>query len=161
MLAGGDGPRAGRSPEVESAMPSREEGHLIVAAIRLLQHREGRSPRPEELAELLEWPAAALRVHLVALQKEGVVALVESAFDTHVEIRDHLRLEELATAAEATDLETELANFDRRKQEETERMGRLFSEGEPARRQAERLQKMDKELQDFRKRKPRDPFAKE
>ncbi len=143
------------------AMPSREEGHLIVAAIRLLQYRENRSPRPEELAELLDWPAAALRVHLVALQKQGVVALVDSAFDTHVEIRDHLKLEELKPAAEASDLETELADFGRRKQEETERMGRLFSEGEPARRQAERHKRMEQELQDFHKRKPRDPFAKD
>jgi hypothetical protein len=142
-------------------MPSREEGHLIVAAIRLLQYRESRSPRPEEVAELLDWPAAALRVHLVALQKDGVVALVDSAFDTHVEIRDHLKLEELEPAAEASDLEAELADFGRRKQEESERMGRLFSEGEPARRQAERLKKMEKELHDFHKRKPRDPFAKD
>jgi hypothetical protein len=142
-------------------MPSREEGHLIVAAIRLLQYRESRSPRPEEVAELLDWPDAALRVHLVALQKEGVVALVDSAFDTHVEIRDHLKLEELKPAAEASDLEAELADFGRRKQEESERMGRLFSEGEPARRQAERHKKMEKELQDFHKRKPRDPFAKD
>ena len=140
-------------------MPSREEGHLIVAAVRVLQHGLGRSPRPEEVAELLEMPPASLRVHLAALEESGAVAMVESAFDVHVEIRDHLRLEELTPAAESSDLQSDLADFDRRKQEESERMARLFADGEPERRQAEKLRKMDQELADFRKRKPRDPFA--
>jgi hypothetical protein len=137
----------------------RKQGHLVVAAVRVLSHQLERSPRPEEMADLLHLPAALLRVHLAELQELGIVALVESAFDTHVEVLDHLRLEELPPDRDAADLEADLADFDRRKLEEAERMDRLFSEGERERRQQQKLRKMEEELRGFHQRKkPRSPF---
>ncbi|MFH1845226.1 MAG: hypothetical protein ABIF77_18725 [bacterium] len=141
------------------AKPTRQEGHLIVAAIRLLDYRLERSPRPEEVAEFLDKPAAALRVHLVELQDLGIVTLVESAFDTQVKIRDHLLLEELEADAAETNLSADLADFDRRKQAEAERMAQLFQDGDHERLQAERLRKMDDELGEFKRKKPPNPFG--
>ncbi len=141
------------------AEPLQKDAHLIVAAIRVLSHREGRAPRPDEVAELLGLPPAVLRISLAALQDLGIVALVESAFDNHVEIRDHLRIEELAAETAEGDLSEDLADFDRRKQEEAEKMSRLFSEGDHERQKADRLRKMDDELQDFRQQKPPNPFG--
>jgi hypothetical protein len=139
--------------------PTRQAGHLIVAAIRVLSHREERLPRPEEIAQLLEMPPAALRVDLAALHDLGIVAIVESAFDTQVEIRDYRLLEELAPEEQDGDLSADLAAFDQRKQEEADRMDRLFGEGDHERKQAERLRKMDSDLQEFRQRKPPNPFG--
>jgi len=137
--------------------PNRDEGHLLVAAIRVLGHREGRAPTPEELAELLDLPGAAVRLQLAALQDLGAVVLVESAFAVHAEVRDHTRLEELAPPEES-DISADLADFDRRKQEEAERMAHLFDEKDHERRRAERHDAMDRDLKDFRKRKPHNPF---
>ena len=39
-------------------VPTREQGHLIVAGVRLLRHRQGRPPLLEEMAELIEMPMA-------------------------------------------------------------------------------------------------------
>jgi hypothetical protein len=138
--------------------PTWQEGHLVVAAIRVLSHLRGRAPRPEEIAEQLELPAAIVGVWLQELAALHVVAIVESAFDVHVEIRDHLRLEELEHHEQAGDLSADLADFDRRKQEESERMEKLFQDGDHQKRQAERLRKMGDELRDFQRRKPRNPF---
>ena len=138
---------------------TREEGHLLVAAIRVLGHREERAPKPEEIARLLGMPPELARLQLTALAEAGVVALVESAFDTHVEIRDHRRLEELAESVQSRALEADLAEFGRRKEEEADRMSRLFASGDHERRQEERLRKMEDELRDFRKKKPRSPFG--
>lgn len=138
---------------------SRRQGHLVVAAVRVLAHLHERSPRPEEVADLLRMPAALLRVRLAELQEAGVLALVESAFDTHVEVREHLRLEELPADDEPDDLTADLADFDRRKEEEARRMEQLFADGEPRRRQQEKMRRMEEELRGFREqRKPRNPF---
>ena len=57
------------------------------------------------------------RLHAAGLQDLGAVTLVESAFETHLEIRDHLAIEDLGEADDAA-LAGDLADFDLRKQEE-------------------------------------------
>jgi len=145
---------------------TQQEAHLIVAAIRILVHREGSAPRPDAIAEFLGIPPARLRILLASLQELGIIALVDSAFDTHVENRNHLAIEDLATTGRGDELREDLADFDRRKQAEAEKMAQLFSDGEHDRKQAERLNKMDAELRDFgKKKKPpraagkKDPFS--
>ena len=96
---------------------------------------------------------------MAALAESDVISIVESAFDTHLEIRDHLRLEALEVSAQARALDEDLADFDRRQLEQAQKMSRLFDEGDHERRQAERIRKMEEELRDFRQRKPRNPFG--
>ena len=138
--------------------PTRDEGHLLVAGIRVLTHTGERPPTPEQLADLLELPDSSVRLQLAQLADLGAVALVRSAFATHAEVRDHLRLEELpaeAGPAIAEDLEA----FDRRKQEEKSRMAHLFDSGEAERQQQDKLKRMDRDLDSFRKKKPANPFG--
>jgi hypothetical protein len=135
----------------------RRDAHLVLAAIRVLSHRLGRSPRPDEAAELLELPEASVRLRAVALQDLGAVTLVESAFETHLEIRDHLKVEELPEES-AEDLAGDLADFDRRKQEEAEKMARLFEDGTFADEKRRKLDQMDEDFRSLPK-KPRNPFG--
>lgn len=136
----------------------RQDAHLLLAAIRVQAHLLERSPTPAELAELLDRSETEIRLQLVFLQELGAVDLVESAFATHAEIRDHLLVEDL-TATEGPALSEDLKDFDRRKQEEAERMAHLFDSGEHERQHQEKLGKMDDELKDFRRRKPVNPFG--
>jgi hypothetical protein len=138
---------------------TQQEAHLVVAAIRVLRHLHERAPRPEEVAEFLKVPPAILRMQLAALTEADIVQTVTSAFDNQVEVKDHLAIEKLEVASREGDLTDDLADFDRRKQEEAAKMERLFAEGEHRKKQADRLGKMDKELQDFSKKKPRNPFG--
>lgn len=135
----------------------RQTGHLVLAAIRVLGHRLQRSPRPGEVAELLEWPEATLRLHAVQLQDLGAVMLVDSAFETHLEIRDHRLVDDLGEERQEG-LADDLADFDRRKQEEAERMARLFSDGTF---QDERRRKHDRMGEELRAlpEKPKNPFG--
>jgi len=136
----------------------RNDAHLLIAAVRVLAHREGRSPRPDEVAELLGLPEAAIRLQTAALQEIGAVTLVESAFEQHLEIRDHLAVEELA-AGSGPELSADLADFDRRKQEEAEKMARLFDDGTFRDHHEQKLRKMDEDLRAFHRKKPENPFG--
>jgi len=137
---------------------TRHKAHLVMAAIRVISHREERPPRPAEVAELLDASEASVRLDLAILQDLGAVALITSAYADHVEIRDYLKVEELPEEV-ADDIKADLADFDRRKQEEAEKMANLFAEKDHEKKQAERIDKMNQELSDFKKRKPINPFG--
>ena len=121
---------------------TREDGHLVVAAIRVLAHRDGTPPALDAVAELLGMPPEALRVKLIELQRRGIVAQVESAYALHLEVRDHLALEDLEPEAQTTAIDDALDDFDRRKRDEADRMAHLFDAGEFERRRRDRLRRM-------------------
>ena len=137
---------------------TKREAHLIVAGIRVLEHRDGRSPTPEVLAELLNLSPSAVRLQLGYLEDRGVVALVQSAYETHAEIRDHLAIEDFGDV-DGPEITEDLRDFDRRKQAEAEKMSRLFDSGEHEKQHREKLERMDEDLAGFRKRKPKNPFG--
>lgn len=136
----------------------RAEAHLLLAGVRVLAHRLGRGPTPEELAELLEASESQVRLQAAALEELGAVALVNSAFETHLEIRDHMAVEQL-DENEGPAIGDDLKAFDERKREEAEKMAHLFDTGEHEKQRQDQLKRMDEDLRDFRRRKPRNPFG--
>lgn len=137
---------------------TRYEAHLLLAGIRILSHRNRIAPTPEDLAELLEKPAALVRLQLDALKELGAVALVGSAYHTHAEIKDHLAVEQLEDE-EGPEIGEELRAFDERKRAEAEKMANLFESGESDQRRRDKYDQMGEELKNFRKNRPRNPFG--
>ncbi len=140
------------------ALPTRTEAHLIVAAIRVLENRLKKLPVPVEIADLLEMSESAVRLQLNHLSDLGIVVVVESAFETHVEIKQYLLIEELA-AETGPEIADDLAAFDLKQEEEAQKMANLFDSGEHEQKRQDRMDKMDEELQSFKGRKPRNPFG--
>lgn len=136
----------------------RADAHLLLAGVRVLAHRLGRGPTPEELAELLGPAESQVRLQAAALQDLGAVALVSSAYETHLEIRDHLAIEQLEDG-EGPAIGDDLRAFDERKREEAEKLAHLFDSGEHEKLRQDQLRQMDEDLRDFRRRKPRNPFG--
>ncbi len=137
---------------------TKQQAHLMVAAVRVAAHLHERSPKPSEIAGLLKVSESTVRLELITLQDLGIVVLVTSAYDDHVEIRDYSKLEELPDEV-ADSMTEDLADFDRRKQEEAEMMANLFAEKDHEKKHSERIDKMDQELSDFKNRKPINPFG--
>ncbi len=137
---------------------TRNEAQLLVAGIRVFHHLNGRSPTPEELADLVQLPASSVRLQLAFLDDRGVVALVKSAFDTHAEVRDYLAIEELPEEG-GPEISEDLKDFDRRKLEEAEKMSQLFDSGDHQQQQQEKMDRMGQDLKDFKKKKPINPFG--
>ena len=137
---------------------TRNEAHLMVAAIRVLDHQEQRPPTPLEIADLLERSESAVRLDLNTLADLGIVLLVESAYEYHVEVKNYLLVEELDLEA-GPQISDDLAAFDREKEEEAERMANLFESGEHDKIRRDKHDRMDQELNDFKKKKPINPFG--
>jgi hypothetical protein len=134
----------------------RREAHLLMAAIRVLAHKLQRPPRPSEVADLLEWPQARVRLCAVRLQELGAVGHVQSAYEVHLEIRDHLLVENLPEEHKEA-LADDLAEFERRKQAEAQKMAQLFDDGTFDRQRQDKLERMEQGLRQKTARKP-NPF---
>jgi hypothetical protein len=134
---------------------SREDGHLIVAAVRVLDHRLGHPPTVEEIAELLDRAREWTGVIVSGLEAHGVVATVKSAFTHRVEIRDYRVLETLDPAAEQPTLGREMEAFHEKRTAEEEALGDLFGGGRSRRKRDERMDDLSDRLKGFRSRSPK------
>ena len=140
-------------------VPSQPQAHLVVAAVRVLAHKHGRPPSVEEIAELLGL-SKELGGHLVrALEARGIVQIIKSPFDLRVELRDHLKIEELPLEDTGPGLKDEVEEFHKRFKKKQEQLQNLFDSGALEERKKQRLAGLDEELKSF-KRRP-NPFGDE
>ena len=138
--------------------PTRDRARLLLSAVRVLAFREQAPPTPEEVAALLGLPPEGVRLETARLTELGILRAVRSAYALHLEVGDEAALAELPEEENAPAMDDALAEFRRRKEEEAQRMERLFQDGEGERRRRERLRGMDEALEGFRKKKPRNPI---
>ena len=85
--------------------------HLFVAAVRLLDHRDGAPPPVESVCELLNYSNEKGSYLLKRLKELGIVETVESGFNDRIVVANHLAIEDLPRDAEESRLEQELKKF--------------------------------------------------
>jgi hypothetical protein len=149
--------------------PGYEESHLIVAAVRVLGHRDGRSPTPDEVADLLAFSREKTYVLVHELRGLGVLRALETPFEIRLDVADPAPLEGLPRGGSGPSIAGELDEFHLREREKKQEMERMFRGGEADRRRKERVSKLEKEFEQFRPRrgaigglfKPADPDAEE
>jgi hypothetical protein len=137
--------------------PSYEDGHLVVAAVRVLTHRAEKPPTPEQIADLLGLAADFARALVVTLGDEGILKVIENPFEIRVEIGDHTRLEDLPREADGPTMTDELDTFIQKKQEEYEATEKMLSMDEIEKKRRDKMSKMEKEMRKMKDRGP-SPF---
>lgn len=142
-----------------SHTPPRSQGHLLVAAVRVLAHKTGRPPSVEEAAELLGW-SRELTGHLSRLlEAQGILQALTSPFDVRLEVADYLALEKLPVEDNGPALRDEVEAFHEQFKKKQEELQNLFDAGELEKRKKERLEGMESELRDFKAPKRFNPFG--
>jgi hypothetical protein len=87
------------------------EGHLFVAAIRVLEHRHGAPPDLHQIAELVQFSTEQTGLISRRLRDAGIIEQVAGAFGDRWGIADHLKLEGLPKDLEVTQLDNALKKF--------------------------------------------------
>lgn len=88
------------------------EGHLVVAAIRVLEHRIGSPPAMDQISELLRYSSEQTAYIIRRLGEEGIIRQVEGAFGGRWTVSEYLKLEELPQDfTEPTQLDHALQKF--------------------------------------------------
>lgn len=90
---------------------SYSEGHLFVAAMRVLEHQHGAPPSLEQIAALLRLSNEQVGLIARRMHAAGIVAPVEKAFADRWTVADHLKLEDLPREVEASQLDSALQKF--------------------------------------------------
>jgi hypothetical protein len=131
--------------------PSYEDGHLVTAATRVLMHKIGKPPTPEQIADLLGQPPDFIRTLVVSLGDEGILKLVENPFEIRVEIGDYARLEDLPREADGPTISDELDSFIQKKRGEYEATEKMLSMDEIEKKQKEKMSKLEKEMKKMKR----------
>ncbi len=132
-------------------IPTKDRGHLIVAAIRVLAHRNGAPPEPQQIAELLEWSEEDTRVTLRALADLGILKLIETPFELRSEVADYSRLEDLPESEDEKALEKAVEAFKKKSRAKKEALERMFSTGEKDKKKKKELEDLERRFREFRK----------
>jgi len=137
---------------------TREEGQLIVSAVIVLSHINNSPPSEPAVAELLNIPNEVVGLKVSAMVEYGIMLRVESAFENHLEVVDFNKLDELSPDESVADIKEDLAEFEKRKKAEADKMSNLFDENDHERKKAERIKKMEESFFNIDNKKPDNPF---
>jgi hypothetical protein len=147
----GDSRYPGRGRIAVETIVTHEVGHAHVAAVRVLKYRLGRSPTLEEVAEVLGSQVEITNHRLRALERLGIVAIVENPFESHVSVADYAALEKLPTEVDEGVLAEEVEGFRRRQDEKAAEMMRVFEEGDEEKAKKEKHEQIEEDLRRYKK----------
>jgi hypothetical protein len=117
------------------------DAQLVVAAIRIGEHRHSTPPSLEEICDTLAFSIEKGNFVLRKLKEMEIIGVVKGSYGDRFFIRDHLKLEDIPRRQEANRFEEELKKFKNTqkalsqkvesiKAEQTQKKKDLFSEME-------------------------------
>lgn len=131
-------------------VPSHDEGHLIVAGIRVMAHREGRPPLLDDVAAEIGMPADVVRVLVLEMEKLGIVRQLTAAFETRLAVDDHVKLEELPREGAGARLNSEVEEFRRAFKEKQNDLKDTFGSGAFRKKTEDKMSRLEEELKKYK-----------
>jgi hypothetical protein len=134
-------------------IPSRAQGHLIVAAIRVLSHQRKRPPTAEEIAEVLGL-SREIALHILrGLEARGIVRPIETPFEVRFDVEDHAAIDALPIDASGPDLGREIEDFHKKTEDRQKKIEKMMRDADPDRAAREKAAKIEEDFRRFRGRK--------
>jgi len=85
--------------------------HLVVAAIRIFTHKNSKHPSLNEICKTLSFSLEQGNLICKKLKDLEIIDVVEGAFENHLFIKDHLKIEEIPRDKKEDKLEDALKKF--------------------------------------------------
>ncbi len=85
--------------------------HLVVAGIRIFTHKNSKHPSMNEICKTLSFSLEQGNLICKKLKDLGIIDVVEGAFENHLFIKDHLKIEEIPRGKKDDRLEDALKKF--------------------------------------------------
>ena len=96
--------------------------HLIVSAIRILEHQTSTSPSSEDVCRLLSFSLEHGHFLFKKLQELNIIDIVEGAYGNRLIVKNHLKIEEIPRGTQESKLEEELKKFQDTKKDYAEKI---------------------------------------
>ena len=85
--------------------------HLVIAAIRIFSHKNSKHPSMNEICKTLSFSLEQGNLICKKLKDLGIIDVVEGAFENHLFIKNHLKIEEIPRDKKEDRLEDALKKF--------------------------------------------------
>jgi hypothetical protein len=99
-----------------------DEAHLVVAAIRVLEHQKGSPPSIDDVCRMLTFSLEQGNLVCRKLEELEIVEVVEGAYGIRLFIRNHLKLEDIPREAKEDRFDEALKKFQTSKKAFTQKM---------------------------------------
>lgn len=113
-----------------------EEAQIILAGVRLFQHRENRLPSLQELAEFTLFSTETTHHLCNRLEKLGALERIRGAFDERICLKDPLQAESLREAPDSPDIAEDVKQWKEDRESKLKEVEERFS-GDAARKERE------------------------
>jgi hypothetical protein len=87
------------------------QAHLMVAAIRVFEHINGRPPTIEDLCQTINFSIEKGNFICRKLEELEIIEAVEGSYGTRLFVRHHLKIEDIPRGESASNFEDELKKF--------------------------------------------------
>jgi hypothetical protein len=142
----------------EKAISPYDQGHIIVAAVRLFMHREEKMPTAPDIAHLTGFPMD-LTLHLTnKLLDLGILKSVKGAFEDRYHVGDHLKIEDLPRALDEEAMGKEVEKFKVERLEKKKKIEEMFLGKEIDQKKKDRMKSIEEQLKDPAARKRPNPL---
>lgn len=113
-----------------------EEAQILLAGIRLFQHREDRLPSLKELAEFIQFSTESVHHLCNRLEKVGALERIRGAFDDRICLKDPLEAEALRQVQDSPDIGEDVKKWREQREDKLKEVEERFS-GDAARQEKE------------------------
>ena len=113
-----------------------EEAQILLAGLRLFQHREERLPSLNELAEFTHFSVESVHHLCNRLEKIGALERIRGAFDDRICLKDPLQAESLREAPDSPDIGEDVKEWKEQRANRLREVEERFS-GDGARKEKE------------------------
>jgi hypothetical protein len=96
--------------------------HLIVSAIRILEHQTSTSPSIEDVCRILSFSLEHGHFLFKKLQGLDIIDIVEGAYGNRLFVKNYLKIEEIPRGTQESKLEKELKKFQDTKKDYSEKI---------------------------------------
>jgi len=90
---------------------------MVVAALRLWVHQEGRQPTVEDLSEATRFSLEATQYICKRLEEVGAVTITKGAFENRINLKDHLMIEKISTLEEGPSVDEQFKKIETERRE--------------------------------------------
>ncbi len=106
------------------------DAHLVVAAIKILEHRNSAPPSIDEVCRTISFSLEQGNFVCRKLNEMNIIDIAEGAFGSKLFIKNHLLLEDIPKGATEGNLEKELKKFQDSKKNYTQKIELFKTEQE-------------------------------
>ncbi len=126
-----------------------EQGHLIVAAVRLFTYKKREMPTAEDISDLTGFPLE-VTFHLCnQLLRLGALKLVTGAFKDRYCLSEHLKIEELPKVVDREEMVREIEKFRAKRVDRQKKIEEMFDKKEFEQEREEQLRKIEEKFKDL------------